>query len=148
MKAFLSFTLVICSFVFISVAETDFSCDKHVNERFCSSFEDVSSRVIDGPQYRQTRVYNYEYRRYTTERREIFIGRSQVLMACNSSYTFTFNVSNNTNTPDYYSYYSDYNDSDTEIFKCQYQVVDDYRICINDSTSEVAVSIAITFAIV
>jgi len=105
--------------------------------------------VIDGPQYRETRVYNSRFRGYTTRTTEIFIGRSQVLMACNSSYTFTFNVSNNTDTPDYYSYYNDYYyDSDTEVFKCQYQIVDDYRICINDSTSELAVSIAITHAIV
>jgi len=154
MKAFLSFTIVICSFIFISVAETDLSCDEHVNERFCSSFRNVSSRVIDGPQYETYRSYGYSYDysygryRYTTRQREIFIDRSQVHMACNSSNTFTFSVSNNSDM-DYYDYYNDYsNDSSTESLVCEYKIVDDYSICINENISEVAVSTAITHAIV
>ena len=135
MKAFLSFSFVICSCFLVSHAETNSSCEEQVNERFCSSFGNVSKRVIEGPQYETHRVY-IRGQGFTTQRREIFIDRSQVLMACNSSYTFSFNVSDNSSAPDYFSnYYSDLNN--TEDYECEYKIVDDYRICINETFFEV-----------
>ena len=145
MKAFLSFSFVICSCFLASHAETNSSCEEQVNKRFCSSFGNVSKRVIEGQQYETYRIY-IRGQGFTTQRREIFIDRSQVLMACNSSYTFSFNVSENSSAPDYFSdYYSDLNN--TEDYECEYKIVDDFRICINETFFEV-VSIANCFSYV
>ena len=132
MKGFLPFVLVIYSCFFISLAEMDSSCDQHVlNERFCDSFESVTKRVIEGPQYRTYTSYS-RWGGYTTRRSEIFINRSHILMACDSSNISNFTIRDNTGTP---SNYSDQNN--TESYECEYKIVDDYSICTNESSSEV-----------
>ena len=128
MKSFLTaFALVICSCFFISEArsETDSLCDE---QRFCSLFENVTKRVIEGPQYRRYITYigrNGGIIRY----KEIFIKKSHVLMACDPVFNFT--VRDNTSAP---SNYSDRNN--TESYECEHKI-DDYSICINQSSSEV-----------
>ena len=136
MKSFLTaFALVICSCFFISEArsETDSLCDE---QRFCSFFENVTKRVIEGPQYRAYITYTYsgifELIRFgNTNYEEIFIKKSHVLMACDPSRIFSFTVRDNTSAP---SNYSDRNN--TESYECEHKI-DDYSICINQSSSEV-----------
>ena len=54
MKEFVPFALVVCSCIFIAGAHAD----TNSFERFCSSFESVTKRVIEGPQYRTHKFYS------------------------------------------------------------------------------------------
>ena len=140
MKAIWCILLLVCSCYFISVScaeenselickNSESLCEEQVNRMFCTRFRRVTRRVIEGPQFLNT------FRRIF----EIFIENQTLIETCEPSHSFIFNVTTQCNftAPNNQSILANnFTNSSGDILRnidCEYRIVDDIRICINQT---------------